>query len=298
MILAGNCALESMGLATFGFGGGRVDVWEPEEDIYWGPEDTWLGDERYQRRPRAGRSARRRADGVDLRESRGSERQSRPGRRRPRHPGDVRPHGHGRRGDGRTDRRRPHVRQDPRCRRRGRSTSAASPKVPRSRSRASVGGTPSAPARVTTPSRAAWRSSGPPTRRKWDNGFFDNLFGYEWELTDEPGRRPPVASHGPGADDTVPDAHDPSEAARADDAHHRPVPAVRPGLRADLPTLPRAPGRVRRRLRPGLVQADPPRHGADRPLPRPGGPLRAAHLAGPGARRGPPLVDDGRHRRA
>ena len=47
MILAGNCALESMGFKTFGFAGGREDVWEPEEDIYWGPETEWLGDERY-----------------------------------------------------------------------------------------------------------------------------------------------------------------------------------------------------------------------------------------------------------
>jgi catalase-peroxidase len=47
MILAGNCALESMGFKTFGFGGGRVDVWEPEEDIYWGPEGEWLADQRY-----------------------------------------------------------------------------------------------------------------------------------------------------------------------------------------------------------------------------------------------------------
>ena len=47
MILAGNVALESMGFQTFGFGGGREDIWEPEEDIYWGPEDTWLGDKRY-----------------------------------------------------------------------------------------------------------------------------------------------------------------------------------------------------------------------------------------------------------
>ncbi len=47
MILSGNVALESMGFTTFGFGGGREDVWEPEEDIYWGPEQVWLGDERY-----------------------------------------------------------------------------------------------------------------------------------------------------------------------------------------------------------------------------------------------------------
>jgi len=47
MVFTGNCALESMGFTTFGFGGGRVDVWEPESDIYWGSETTWLGDARY-----------------------------------------------------------------------------------------------------------------------------------------------------------------------------------------------------------------------------------------------------------
>jgi catalase-peroxidase len=47
MILTGNCALESMGFKTFGFGGGRADVWEPEENVYWGAEDKWLGDKRY-----------------------------------------------------------------------------------------------------------------------------------------------------------------------------------------------------------------------------------------------------------
>ncbi len=47
MVLAGNVALESMGFETFGFGGGREDVWEPDEDVYWGPETVWLGDERY-----------------------------------------------------------------------------------------------------------------------------------------------------------------------------------------------------------------------------------------------------------
>ncbi|MEC9374073.1 MAG: peroxidase family protein, partial [Planctomycetota bacterium] len=47
MVLAGNCALESAGLKTFGFGGGRVDVWEPQKDIYWGPEGEWLADARH-----------------------------------------------------------------------------------------------------------------------------------------------------------------------------------------------------------------------------------------------------------
>ena len=67
-VLTGNVALETMGFKTFGFGGGRVDTWEPEE-LYWGPEGTWLGDERYSGE-RELRTARRGADGPDLRQPR------------------------------------------------------------------------------------------------------------------------------------------------------------------------------------------------------------------------------------
>ena len=81
MILTGNVALESMGFKTFGFGGGREDIWEPEEDIYWGPESKWLGDERYTRRPPARQSSRRRSNGPHLRESGRAQRQTRSARR-------------------------------------------------------------------------------------------------------------------------------------------------------------------------------------------------------------------------
>ena len=70
MVLTGNCALESMGLKTFGFAGGRADVWEPEEDINWGPEDTWLDDKRYSGDRELADYLGRRADGPDLRQSR------------------------------------------------------------------------------------------------------------------------------------------------------------------------------------------------------------------------------------
>ena len=112
-VLTGNVALETMGFKTFGFGGGRVDTWEPEE-LYWGPEGSWLGDERYSGERELRESARRGADGPHLRQSRRTQRQPRPGRGGARHPGNLRTHGDERRGDCGSHRRRPYVRQDPR----------------------------------------------------------------------------------------------------------------------------------------------------------------------------------------
>ena len=120
MVLTGNVALESMGFETFGFAGGREDVWEPDEDVYWGPETTWLGDERY-------------SGDRDLEEPLGAVQMGliyvnpegpngNPDSLAAAHghPRDVQPHGDERRGDGRADRRRPHVRQDARRGRPGR----------------------------------------------------------------------------------------------------------------------------------------------------------------------------------
>ena len=163
MILAGNVALESMGFKTFGFGGGREDIWEPQP-IDWGPESHLAGRRALQRRARTRQSARRRADGPDLREPGGPERQSRPGRVRPRHPRDLRAHGDERRGDRRADRRRPHLRQGPR---RGPdpATSAWSPRARTSRNWASAGGTASKAASARTPSPAASKARGRRRRR-------------------------------------------------------------------------------------------------------------------------------------
>ncbi len=123
------------------------------------------------------------------------------------------------------------------------------------------------------------------TPTKWSNNFFENLFGFEWELTKSPaGAQQWVAKGGAGAG-TIPHAHDKAQAPAADHAHHRPVAALRPGLREDLAPLPRPSRPVRRRLRPRLVQAHAPRHGPARPLPRPRGAGRRADLAGPDTRR-------------
>ena len=198
-----------MGFKTFGFGFGRADIWEPEE-IFWGPEDTWLGDERYSGdRELAGPFGAVQmgliyvnpegpngnpdplAAARDIRET-------------------FAPHGDERRGDGRAHRRRPHVRQVPR-RGRSRATSARSPRAAPSRQQGlgwknSFGSGKGADT-ITSGLEGAWTNE--PT--KWDNGFLDNLFKYDWELTTSPAGAKQWTPKNPEAQGTVPDAHDPSK---------------------------------------------------------------------------------------
>ncbi len=209
MILAGNCALESMGFTTFGFGGGREDVWEPEEDINWGPEDRWLEDERNS------------GDGV-LEEPLGAVQMGLI---------YVNPEG-------------PNGNPDPIAAARdiretfarmamndeetvaliagghtfGKTHGAADAGQYVGREPEGAGleeqglgwdntlGTGRGDDTITSGLEGAWTTA--PTR--WDNNFFDNLFGYEWELTTSPAGAQQWRPTDRAADNTVPDAHDPS----------------------------------------------------------------------------------------
>ncbi len=296
MILTGNVALETMGFKTFGFGGGREDVWEPDQDVYWGAEKTWLGDKRYSgerdlENPLAAvqmgliyvnpEGPNGNPDPIaaakDIRETFA---------RMAMNDEETVALIAGGHTFGKTHGAGP-VSQ------RGARSGGGRPRG----SRASAGRAASAPARAATRSPAASRSPGPPTPTKWSNDFFEHLFGYEWELTKSPAGAHQWVAEGRAAR-TVPDAHDASKTHRADHADHGPLAAVRPGVREDLAALHGASGPVRRRVRAGLVQAHAPRHGAARALPRPGGPGRGADLAGPDPEGGPPADRREGHRRA
>ncbi|MBL62315.1 MAG: catalase/peroxidase HPI [Opitutae bacterium] len=210
MIFTGNCALESMGLKTFGFSGGREDVWEPEEDIYWGPETEWLGDERYKgdrdlenplgavqmgliyvnpEGPNGTASAIKAA--VDIRETFGRMAMN-----------DEETvaliaggHTFG----------KAHGAADPE-QYVGREPEAASTEEQGLGWKNSYG-SGNAGDTIGSGLEGAWT----PTPTQWDNSYFETLFGYEWDLTKSPAGAQQWVPTDPAAAETVPDAHDPSK---------------------------------------------------------------------------------------
>jgi catalase-peroxidase len=209
MILAGNVALESMGFQTFGFGGGRADVWEAEEDVYWGPETTWLGDERYtgDRELESPLGAVQMgliyvnpegpngnpdpiAAARDIRET---------FRRMAMNDEETVALIAGGHTFGKTHGAGPadHVGNDP----------EAAGLEEQGLGWRSTFGTGKGGDTITSGLEVTWT----PTPTQWDNTFFETLFGYEWELTQSPaGANQWTAKDGAGAG-TVPDAHDPSK---------------------------------------------------------------------------------------
>ncbi len=212
MILAGNVALESMGFKTFGFGGGREDIWEPEKDVYWGTETTWLGDKRYSgerdlENPLAAvqmgliyvnpegpnQNPDPIAAAVDIRETFARMAMDDEETVALIAGGHTFGKTHGA-GDA------SHVGAEP----------EAAGIEAQGLGWASSFGTGMAGDAITSGLEVTWTS----TPTKWSNDFFDKLFGYEWELSKSPaGAHQWVARD---ADETVPDAFDPSK-------RHRPT---------------------------------------------------------------------------
>ena len=210
MVLAGNCALESMGLTTFGFGGGRADVWEPEEDIYWGPEDTWLGDERYHGDRELAEPLGAVQMGLiyvnpegpngnpdpvaaarDIRETFARMAMNDEETVALIAGGHTFGKTHGA-ADGNT-----YVGREP----------EGAPLEEQGLGWKNTFGTGTGDDAITSGLEVIWTSH--PTR--WDNEYFENLFGYEWELTKSPAGAHQWRPTDRAADDTVPDAHDPSK---------------------------------------------------------------------------------------
>jgi len=210
MILAGNVALESMGFETFGFGGGREDVWEPEEDIYWGPEDTWLGDERYSgdrqladpfgavqmgliyvnpEGPNGEPSAL--AAARDIRETFA---------RMAMNDEETVALIAGGHSFGKT-----HGAADA-DRYVGREPEGASLEE-QGLGWKNTFGSGKAGDTITSGLEGAWT----PTPTTWDNSFFDTLFGYDWDLVKSPAGAWQWVPTDPAAAGAVPDAHDPSK---------------------------------------------------------------------------------------
>ncbi len=209
LILAGNVALESMGFKTFGFGGGRPDIWAPEEDVFWGSENEWLGDERYTGEreletplgavqmgliyvnpegPNANPDPI--AAGIDIRETFGRMAMDDEETVALIAGGHTFGKAHGAAPD-------TYVGADPE----GASLEEQGLGW-KNTFGTGVGGDA-----ITSGLEGAWTND-PAT---WDNGFFDNLFGYEWELTHSPAGAQQWRPTDRAADDTVPDAHNPAK---------------------------------------------------------------------------------------
>ena len=222
MVLTGNVALESMGFETFGFAGGREDVWEPDEDVYWGPEKEWLGDERYTGDRELEDPLGAVQMGLIYVNPEGPNGNPDPLAVGARHPRDVPPHGDERRGDGRAHRRRAHVRQDARRGRPGRVRRPRARGRRRSRSRASAGATATAAARARTRSPAAWRAPGRPPRQRGTTASSRRCSATSGSSTKSPAGAHQWTPKDGAAAGTVPDAHDAVADARPDDADDRP----------------------------------------------------------------------------
>lgn len=209
IILTGNCALESMGFETFGFGGGREDTWQSEEDIYWGSETEWLGDNRY--------------SGVrDLEKPLGAVQmgliyvnpQGPNGNPDPVKAGvDIREtFARMAMNDEETVALTAGGHTFGKCHGAGlevllAAEPAGAPIEQQGFGWKSSNGTGVAEDAITSGIEGAWT----PQPTKWDTGYFDNLFGYEWELTKSPaGAHQWIPANGEAAD-SVPDAHDPSK---------------------------------------------------------------------------------------
>jgi catalase-peroxidase len=208
LVFAGNCAMESMGFRTFGFGFGREDIWEPEE-IFWGPEDTWLGDERYSGDRELADSLGAVQMGLIYVNPEGPNGNPDPLAAAK----DIRETfsrmamndeetlalivgGHT---FGKT-----HGAGDPKCI--GPEPEGA-PIEQQGLGWKNSYGSGKGPDALTSGLEGAWTEE--PT--KWDNGFLDNLFNYDWELTTSPAGAKQWTPRNPDAQGTVPDAHDPSK---------------------------------------------------------------------------------------
>jgi catalase-peroxidase len=209
MILAGNCALESMGFKTFGFAGGRADVWEPEEDIYWGAEADWLGDKRYSgdrdlENPLA--AVQMGLIYVNPEGPNGNPDPVASGR-------DVREtFGRMAMNDEET------VALVAGGHTFGKAHGAGDPALvgpePEAAPLEAMGlgwinklGTGKGVHTTTSGIEGAWK----PNPTKWDMGYFDMLFGYEWELVKSPAGAQQWRAKNVAEKDMIPDAHDPSK---------------------------------------------------------------------------------------